>query len=310
MMRCWPSEHCRATGELATPLRRSNAPAGDAGLPGARLWSRASLTSRLRMSHPVTGPPTGIPEPIMAVLRRLAPIPAFRWWARRQGVPFRFPLGRVRWGNLRRVEPLSRHFGAERGTPVDRYYIEGFLARHATDVRGRVLEVKDAAYTRQFGGARVSRSDVLDIDATNADATIVADLADGAAIPSDAFDCIILTQVLQLVFDVPAAVRTLYRALRPGGVLLLTVPGISQLHYEALGHTWHWSFTEASVRRLLTTCFPPDAVSVTPHGNVLAAAALLYGVVLEEVERGELDRRDPDYQVTLAARAVKPEGGA
>jgi SAM-dependent methyltransferase len=262
------------------------------------------------MSQPVPGPSTGIPEPILTVLRRFAPIPAFRWWARRQGVPFRFPLGRVRWGNLRRVEPLSRHFGAERGTPIDRYYIEGFLARHAADVRGRVLEVKDAAYTQRFGGTWVSRSDVLDIDPTNAEATIVADLADGAGIPSDAFDCIILTQVLQLVFDVPAAIQTLYRALRPGGVLLVTVPGISQLHYEALGHTWYWSFTEASVRRLLTSRFPPDGVTVTPHGNVLAAAGLLYGVVLEEIGTGELDRRDPDYQVTLAARAVKRAGDA
>ena len=246
----------------------------------------------------------------MSVLRRLTPIPAFRWWARRHGVPFRFPLGRVRWGNLRRVEPLSRYFGAERGTPIDRYYIEGFLARHAADVRGRVLEVKDAAYTQRFGGGRVTRSDVLDIDQTNAEATIVADLADGAGIPSNAFDCIILTQVLQLVYDLPAAMRTLHRALRPGGVLLLTVPGISQLHYEALGHTWHWSFTEASVQRLLTAEFSPDAVTVTPYGNVLAAAALLYGVVLEEVRTGELDRRDPDYQVTLAARAVKRGDGA
>ena len=212
----------------------------------------------------------------------------------------------MRWGDLRRVTPLSRDFGAHRGTPVDRTYIEGFLERHAADVRGRVLEVKDAAYTRRFGGDRVTRSDVLDIDAANPDATIVADLSVGDGVPEGAFDCIILTQVLQLVYDLPGAVATLHRALRPGGVLLLTLPGITQLPYGELGHTWYWSFTEASVRRLPGAAFPADAVSVARHGNVFAAAALLYGVAREEVHAAELAPEDPDYQVILGARVVRP----
>jgi hypothetical protein len=45
--------------------------------------------------------------------------------------------GAVDFGDLRRLAPVSRHFGVDRGTALDRYYIEGFLARHATDVRGR-----------------------------------------------------------------------------------------------------------------------------------------------------------------------------
>ena len=42
------------------------------------------------------------------------------------------------------TKPVSDHWGWDRGTPVDRYYIEQFLAEHAADVRGRVLEVKDS----------------------------------------------------------------------------------------------------------------------------------------------------------------------
>lgn len=212
---------------------------------------------------------------------------------------------RVRWGTLRRTTPLSRQFGYDRGTPVDRYYIEGFLARHAADVRGRVLEVKDSGYTRRFGGPRVTQADVLDIDARNSNATIVADLACGVEIPSDTFDCIILTQVLQFPYDVPAAVATLHRILRPGGVLLLTVPGISQVAYQELGATWHWAFTEASVTRLLGDRFAPANAVVELHGNVLAATALLQGVAYEELSRRELDVRDPDYQVIIAARVEK-----
>src|SRR5947207_406343 len=56
----------------------------------------------------------------------------------------------ARLGVLRRVEPLTK-WGAERGTPVDRYYIERFLERHRADIRGRVLEVRDSRYTDRFG---------------------------------------------------------------------------------------------------------------------------------------------------------------
>lgn len=248
------------------------------------------------------------PHPAAAGLRRVLPVFAFRWWARLRGARFRFPVGRVRWGDLRRPEPVSRSFGYDRGTPVDRYYIERFLDVHAADVRGRVLEVKDASYTRRFGGERVVRSDVLDIDPTNAAATIVADLTRGDGIPSDAFDCIVLTQVLQLVYDLPAAIHTLSRALRPGGVLLLTVPGISQVAYRQLGQSWFWAFTEASVQRMLASAFPPEAVFVEKRGNVLAATALLHGLALEEVRAVELEPCDPDYQVILTARAVKRGG--
>ena len=47
---------------------------------------------------------------------------------------------------------LSRDFGFDRGTPIDRYYIESFLSTHASDIRGHVLEVADNTYTRRFGG--------------------------------------------------------------------------------------------------------------------------------------------------------------
>ena len=70
-------------------------------------------------------------------------------------------VGKVNFGDLRRTTPFCANYGYSRGNPVDRYYIEGFLARHAADVHGRVLEVGDHTYTRRFGGSRVTDSDVL-----------------------------------------------------------------------------------------------------------------------------------------------------
>lgn len=237
--------------------------------------------------------------------KALLPLPLLRLGAKMLGRPFEVPVGRVRFGTLRDTEPVNRSFGYGRGQPVDRVYIEAFLARHAGDIQGRVLEVKDAAYTTQFGGARVERCDVLDVDPANPSATLVADLAGGDAIPSDAFDCIVLTQTLHLIYDVRLAAATLYRALKPGGVLLLTVPGITQV-YRPNRDAWYWSFTEASARRLFEEAFAGGAVAVEQWGNVFAAVAFLEGVAAEEVPRGRLDVADPDYPVIVAVRAVKP----
>ena len=54
--------------------------------------------------------------------------------------------------------PISQKFGFDRGTPVDRYYIEVFLAAYSRDIRGRALEVGDASYCRKFGTGIVART--------------------------------------------------------------------------------------------------------------------------------------------------------
>lgn len=222
-----------------------------------------------------------------------------------EGTP-RVPVGRVRFGDLRRVRPIDRNFGYGRGLPVDRYYIEQFLATHAAEVRGRVLEIADDSYTRRFGGSRVARSDVLFPEPGHAPATIVGDLASGAGLPSGAFDCAVITQTLLLVYDVHAAVRTLHRMLKPGGVLLATLPGICQIAAEDDAR-WgdFWRFTPRGAARLFGEVFGPENTSVGSLGNVLAATCFLYGIAAEELRPPELSRHDPDYPVTITVRAVK-----
>ena len=214
-------------------------------------------------------------------------------------------VGRVRFGQLRRLTPISRVFGYDRGMPVDRYYIESFLARHAADVRGHVLEIGDDSYTRRFGGDRVTKSDILHVSRENPRATIVTDLAADESIPPETFDCVIITQTLQLIYDTRAAVRTLHRVLKPGGLCLATAPGISQIDAGEWGHSWYWAFTTASTHRLFAEPFDPANVQVTAHGNVLAATAFLYGLGAEELSRAELDYHDPCYQMLLTCRARK-----
>ena len=217
------------------------------------------------------------------------------------------PTRAVRFGDLRRLTPFSREFGFDRGTPVDRFYIEWFLSRSEADIGGRVLEIGDNSYTRRFGGNRVTHSDVLHVQEGNPQATFVGDLSSAGHIPSDVFDCIILTQTLHLIYDMKAAIATLYRILKPGGVLLATVPGISQLENGRWKDAWCWSLTVLATRRLAEEAFPTDSVEVESHGNVLAATGFLLGLAAEELEWAELEHRDPLYQLLITLRAAKPQ---
>ena len=238
-----------------------------------------------------------------SVIRRLLPRPIVQWIQQIRDRPYRIPKGLVRYGDLKRLSPISDNFGSDRGTPLDRYYIERFLAQYTTDVHGRVLELADNHYTRRFGGTRVQRSDILSVEATNPKATFVGDLTHSNVIPEATFDCIIFTQALQYIFDLRAAVTTLNRALKPGGVLLVTVPGLTKMEEKLW--PWYWAFTEAALRRLLADQFGEDAVSVEVHGNIFAATAFLYGIALEELDVSDLNANDSAYPVTVAARAIK-----
>lgn len=220
----------------------------------------------------------------------------------RERVP---PIHRVRFGHLHRLTPISQSFGFDRGLPVDRYYIERFLDRHRSEIVGRVLEIGDDTYTRRFGGARVSRSDVLHVHAGNPRATLVGDITDPQVLPENAFDCIVLTQTLQLVYDVPLAVARIHRALAPGGSVLVTAPGISQIDRGEWGSTWFWSFTPAALQRLFGDVFGPEAVLVERYGNVFAATAFLQGLAVGELDTADLDPIDQAYPVIVALRARK-----
>ena len=239
--------------------------------------------------------------------RSVLPAPVRRLLLRGQDDQYIPPRGTVRFGDLRRLTPISREFGFERGLPVDRYYVESFLARHAGDIHGHVLEVGDDSYMCRFGGDRVLNKDILHVAEGNPAATIVADLARADHIPSNRFDCIILTQTLHFIYNVDAALQTLRRILKPGGVLLATFPGISQISTDEWSERWYWSFTIHSAHRMFEKFFPAEHLKIQSYGNVMAATALLQGISMEELNQEELDYSDDQYQTLIAVRAIKPK---
>ncbi len=198
--------------------------------------------------------------------------------------------------------PISGHWGYDRGQPIDRWYIERFLESCREDVRGDAIEVKSADLVRRYG-SDLRRVEVLDIDKSNAKATVIGDLAGEPFVAAESFDCFVLTQTLHYVFDLESAVRNAHRVLRPGGVLLVTVPALSRLSHE-LELDDFWRFTSASLRRLLTPTFGPE-VQIAARGNLVSSIAFLTGLSAGELTERELAEDDLRFPVLVTARAVR-----
>lgn len=218
------------------------------------------------------------------------------------------PVGSVDFGTLRRLSPISPIFGIDRDlVSVERFYIEDFLQSRSADIRGRVLEMGDPAYTVKFGGDRVTRSDVLHYVEGNPQATIVADLTTAENIPDDTFDCIIITQTLQMIYEIQAAIGNLHRILKPGGVVLATSHGITPVARREGIDDWgeYWHFTAQSSKKLFEEHFAPEKTTIVTYGNVLSTVASLHGLSASELEPEELAFCDPKYELLVMVRAEK-----
>ncbi|HUS97697.1 MAG TPA: glycosyltransferase [Hyphomicrobiaceae bacterium] len=207
----------------------------------------------------------------------------------------------------RGTKRVSTNFGYDRGKPLDRRYIDQFLAKNAADIHGRVLEIGDKAYTEAFGGDRVTTAEAFHRFAGHPGVTYVGDLSGEHNLPDNTFDCMILTQTLHLIFDMPAAIDTIWRALKPGGVTLITTPWISPIDKGEWGETWYWALSPAGLRKLLQTRFSDNDIAIESFGNALSASAFLYGLAEHEVQPKDLDVHDPLCPVIVAARARKSQ---
>lgn len=197
--------------------------------------------------------------------------------------------------------PVSLDYGYDRGLPVDRRYIEKFLAAHAHAVRGKCMEVQDGTYLRRYGGDDVTRIDVLDINPANAKATIHGDLHDLHMVPDDSYDCIVLTQTLQALREPWRGVRELWRILAVGGTLLLTVPCLGR---ESLDYEDCWRFMPEGLLSLFD-----DGIwraELFRYGNALTGVGIWLGMAAEDLPERVWDvEGDPRWTCVLGVRAVK-----
>lgn len=235
--------------------------------------------------------------------RVLSSVPE-RYHARLRSLVRRIRRGHVRFGSLRRLTPIAGNWGLDRGQPVDRYFIERFIERHRQRIRGRVLEVQRPDYTLAYGTG-VEHYDVLDIDAANPEATLIADLRVVGSLPAGRYDCVIVTQTLQFVDNLHTAVSNLWRSLAPGGTLLVTMPTVSKLE-ATLADVECWRVTPHGLDQVLRRACPGGEIDVEGYGNILVSTSFLYGLVTEDLRRHELDHYDPIFPTGACGRATKP----
>ena len=214
----------------------------------------------------------------------------------------------LEWGPRTRSVAFSHDWGYDRGTPVDRPFIERFLQRHGSDIGGDVLEIQEDDYTRRLGGDQVERREVLDLDPANQLATIVGDLRSLDHVPADTFDSIVLTQTLHVIDDMRAVLRECHRVLKPGGVLLATLPSASRVCLEYGRDADYWRVTAAGARQLFSEVFAPASVDVEALGNSLTNAAFSFGLASEELPPHSFETSDPYFPLVVGVRAVKTTG--
>lgn len=209
------------------------------------------------------------------------------------------------WQNLRSLIPISRVFGFDRGTPIDRAYIEHFLANNKHYIQGVLCEIADDYYSKKYG-RNVKKYEILHYTDDNPKATIVGDLTNITTLPPSRIDCFIVTQTLNFIYDFKSAIRGIYHMLNTGGLALVTVAGISQIsRYDMDRWGDYWRFTDISIKKAFEEVFAEGNVEVETYGNVLAATAFLHGISAEELSKEELFYKDKDYQITITIKAIK-----
>lgn len=217
----------------------------------------------------------------------------------------------VVFGDLSRTEPVSKIFGGERGTAIDRYYIDSYLAAKRKLISGDALEVAEIPYLTKFAGEDVKKY-ILAPDQGivrpdhGADGVVVGDLTRRETLPENQFDCFVCTQTFNFIYDVRSAIFGARHLLKPGGALLGTVSGIAQIsRYDMDRWGDYWRFTPLSMKMLLGEVFGPS-VDVDAFGNSLAAQIYLQGIAVEDLPvRSVLDERDNDYPVIIGFCATK-----
>lgn len=217
-------------------------------------------------------------------------------------------IKKVRAIYFNKTAPVSSVFGFDRGTPIDRYYIEKFLSDCSNNIHGNILEIADLGYSKQFSKNQEDVFYVLTFDNPPENVNIIkGDLTKLDTLPSSLINCFICTQTLNFIYDVRSAIRGIYKLLAPKGVALVTVGCISQIsRYDMDRWGDYWRFTDLSIRKLFEEVFPKENIDVVVYGNALTATAFLQGLAVEDInKRNFLNEYNRDYPVTIGIIARK-----
>ncbi|MFE0258268.1 class I SAM-dependent methyltransferase [Streptomyces sp. NPDC059010] len=209
------------------------------------------------------------------------------------------PIGGIDWGQLRRLIPICPAFGMSRGTPIDRHYLNQFIAEIHDFVQGDVVEIGGLdSNGGAYGFTRASKYRGLDIREAPG-VSLVGDAADPGIIPADSLDTIIAFNVLEHTARPWQVVDNMRQWLRPGGTACCMVPSAQRLHSAPEDY---WRPLPAALREMFSAW---SEQTVHQYGNPLSVIASLMGIAAEELDALELSSYHPDYPVATCIVARK-----
>ncbi len=201
-------------------------------------------------------------------------------------------------------KPISKRFGRERGTPIDRIYIECFLKENQHKIQGTVMEIADSEYIEAFGH-NVEKSLILHVNGWGK-GVIKGNLETGEGIIENSVDCFICTQTIQFIYDVHKAVHNIYTLLKPGGVALITAHCLGQISlYDYYNWGEYWRFTDQSMRRIFLEDFEDSAITIKTWGNMKTAMAYQYGLCAEDLKKEDFEDNDVQFPLLITATVQK-----
>lgn len=201
------------------------------------------------------------------------------------------------------IKPVSYQFGLERGTAIDRIYIEAFLEKNKELIYGNCLEIAENTYTLKYG--EKVHSYILHVEGWGKN-VIKGNLETGEGIIEDFFDCAIITQTLMFTYHLESVAENIYRMLKKNGTALITVSGISPISkYDEDNWGSYYNFHKDAMKKLFFPLFGEQNVEVESFGNVKTAIGLLYGLCYEDLEESDFKVNDDLYPVIITIRAKK-----
>ncbi len=203
--------------------------------------------------------------------------------------------------NLLNGYPIERDFGSNRGKPLDRYYIEEFIEKNRSIIRGKVLEIGDDRYSKKY----LDNSQINVLRGKNNRNYInhEGDLLDFNSLKSiGKFDTLILTNVINFIYEYDIAIKNIAKLITKDGKCLFSVSGLSGLS-KFDNERWgdYWRFSEKSLYLSLKKHF--HNVEIDYFGNASVAAASILGIVTEDLPESTLKIKDYDYPVIIVAIA-------
>lgn len=217
------------------------------------------------------------------------------------------PKRKIHFIDINRLKPISNTFGFDRGTPIDRYYIEKFLNSNKESIKGSILEVSENTYSNKYHSGNNDTLNILCFDKDNSGSSIICDLSKPDSIPENYSDCFICTQTLNFIYDIDNAIFSCHKVLKNNGVFLGTVGGLSQISkYDMERWGDYWRFTNLSIKKLFEKHFGTGNVETYVFGNLTSSICLLQGISINDLPTLKiLEEIDNRYQIIIGIKATK-----